>query len=245
MLGERSMPSPPTLDIAEILTSIPGENPAGQSVRDHETYDALREARRADDPHMPQGEWVHEIKHANWPAVITQAAAVLGTRSKDLQVAAWLLEALVKRHGFAGLRDGLHLLWELQERFWTSLYPEIEDGDLEARVLLFEWVNSNLPVSIRAVPMVQTHDGQTYSWSHWEESRVVDNLGRQNQEAMAAALADGKITGEQFDRALEALSPVSYQTLCEDLNQSWEEFERLDQVVDEKLGRDAPSLLEV
>jgi len=59
------------------------------------------------------------------------------------------------------------------------------------------------------------------------------------------ALADGKITGEQFDRALEALSPVSYQTLCEDLHQSWEEFERLDQVVDEKLGRDAPSLLEV
>ena len=74
---------------------------------------------------------------------------------------------------------------------------------------------------------------------------MVDNLGRQNQEAMAAALADGKITGEQFDKALEAMSPASYQTLCEDLNQSWEESERLDQVVDEKFGRDAPSLLAV
>src|SRR5262245_25024697 len=239
------MPSPPTLDIAELLAPIPGENPAGQSVRDHETYDALREARRADDPHMPQGEWVHEIKNADWPAVITQAAAVLGTRSKDLQVAAWLLEALIKRHGFAGLRDGLHLLWELQARFWTSLYPEIEDGDLEARFLLLEWVNNNLPVSIRAVPMVQTRDGQYYSWQHWEESRVVDNLGRQNQEAMEAALAEGKITGEQFDKAIETMSPGAYQTLCEDLHQSWEEFERLDQVVDEQFGRDAPGLLDV
>ena len=194
---------------------------------------------------MSQGEWVREIKVADWPAVITQATEVLGARSKDLQVAAWLLEALVKRHGFAGLRDGLHLLWALQEQFWTSLYPEIEDGDLETRVLLLEWVNNNLPMSIRAVPIVQTRDGQTYSWWHWEESRGVDNLGRQNQEAMEAALADGKITGEQFDMALEAMSPVTYQTLCEDLNQSWEEFERLDQVVDEKFGRDAPSLLAV
>ena len=33
----------------------------------------------------------------------------------------------------------------LQEQFWTSLYPEIEDGDLETRVLLLEWVNNNLP----------------------------------------------------------------------------------------------------
>jgi type VI secretion system protein ImpA len=188
---------------------------------------------------------VHALKVADWPAVIEQAAEVLGARSKDLQVAAWLLEALVKRHGFAGLRDGLHLLWELQERFWSSLYPEIEDGDLEARVLLLEWVNNDLPVSIRAVPVVQTRDGQNYSWWHWEESRVVDNLGRQDPEAMAAALADGKLTGEQFDKAVEATSLAYYQTLIEDLHQSWEEYERLDQVVDEKFGREAPSLVGV
>jgi len=63
--------------------------------------------------------------------------------------------------------------------------------------------------------------------------------------ALAEALADGKITGKQFDKALDAMSPASYQTLCEDLNQSWEEFGRLGQVVDEKFGRDAPSLLGV
>src|SRR5262245_38391261 len=120
MSGKRSMPSPPTLDIAALLAPIPGENPAGQSVRYDGTYDALREARRADDPHMSQGEWVRELKVADWLVVMTRATEVLGARSKDLQVAAWLLEALVKRHGFAGLRDGLHLLWELQERFWTS-----------------------------------------------------------------------------------------------------------------------------
>ena len=73
----------------------------------------------------------------------------------------------------------------------------------------------------------------------------MDNEGRRDQEALAAALAEGKITGEQFDKAVEATSPAFYKTLFEDLNQTWEEYERLDQVVEEKFGREAPSLLEL
>ena len=79
---------------------------------------------------LSQGEWVREIKTADWPAVTEIATEVLATKSKDLQVAGWLAEALLKRYGFPGLRDGLQLMRELQERFWDELYPEIE-GDLE------------------------------------------------------------------------------------------------------------------
>ena len=68
-------------------------------------------------------------------------------------------------------------------------------------------------------------------------------LGRRDQAALAAAVADGKITGEQFDKAVEATSPTFYQALFEDLNQTWEEYGRLDQVVEEKFGPEAPSLL--
>src|SRR5438105_2399377 len=149
--GKQSMSSPQTLDLEALLAPIPGENPAGKDVRYDGIYDAIREARRADDPDAPQGEWVHERKIADWPAVITLAGESLRVKSKDLQIAAWLVEALVKRHGFPGLRDGFHMLWELQERFWPSLYPEIEDGDVEGRGLLLEWLNTNLPLSIRAV----------------------------------------------------------------------------------------------
>ena len=125
-----------------------------------------------------------------------------------MQITAWLVEALVKQHGFAGLRDGLRLLRELQERFWPSLYPEVEDEDLEPRAAPLAWLNEKLPPSIREVPLTQSRDGQNYAWWRWEESRVVDNLGRRDQEALAAALADGKITGEQFDKAVEATSPT-------------------------------------
>jgi type VI secretion system protein ImpA len=73
----------------------------------------------------------------------------------------------------------------------------------------------------------------------------MDNLGRRDQAALAVALADGKIMGEQFDKAIEATSPAFYKTLFEDLNQTWEEYERLDWVVEEKFGQEAPSLLQL
>jgi type VI secretion system protein ImpA len=238
------MPSPPTLDVAELLAPIPGENPAGQSVRYDGTHDAIQEARWADDA-LEQGDWVRQVKVADWPAVIALATETLMAKSKDLQITVWLVEALVKQHGFAGLRDGLQLLRELQERFWPSLYPVVEDEDVEPRVAPLAWLNEKLPPSIREVPLTQSRDGQNYAWWRWEESRAMDNLGRRDQEALAAAVADGKITGEQFDKAVEATSPTFYQALFADLNQTWEEYEQLDRVVEEKFGREAPSLLDL
>ena len=238
------MPSAPTLNMAEILAPIPGENPAGQSVRYDGTHDAIKDARWADDD-LEQGDWVRQVKVADWPAVIALASASLTTKSKDLQITAWLVEALLKQHGFAGLRDGFQVLRELQERFWSSLYPAVEDEDLEPRATPLAWLDEKLPPAIREVPLTQTRDGQNYAWWHWEESRVVDNLGRRDQSALAAALADGKITGEQFAKAVEATSPLFYRELLEDLNQAWEECNRLDRVVETNFGREAPSLLQL
>jgi type VI secretion system protein ImpA len=191
------------------------------------------------------GDWSRDIKVADWSAVTALAQEALATKSKDLQIAAWLVEALVKRHGFAGLRDGLCMLWELQQRFWPSLYPTIEDGDLEARVLLLEGLNKNLAVAVKDVPITQGRNGENYSWFRWEESRMVDNLGRRDQDAMAEAVADGKITGEGFAKAVEATPLTYYRTLFDDLQQSWEAYTRLEQVVDERFGREAPNLAEI
>ena len=238
------MASPPLLDFQALLTPIAGDNPAGKDARYDGTYDAMREARRADDP-LDQGDWVRQIKVPDWLAVIDLANETLASKSKDLQVATWLVEALVKRHGFPGLRDGLRLLRELQERFWPSLYPEVEDGDLEFRAGPLVWLNEKLPVSIKEVSVTQPGDGANYSWLRWEESRAMDNLGRRDPTAMTAALAEGKITGEQFDKAVEATPLAYYKILHDDLNESWEEFERLDRVVDEKFGRELASLLEI
>ena len=50
-------------------------------------------------------------------------------KTKDLQLAGWLTEALLKQKGFGGLKDGLALCHGLVDKFWDTLYPELEDGD--------------------------------------------------------------------------------------------------------------------
>jgi type VI secretion system protein ImpA len=236
------MPSPEILDFKAMLEPIPGDNPAGEPVRYSGAYDAIQEARREDDA-LPMGEWQREVKAADWRAAINLSTEVIATKSKDLQIGAWLLEALSKWHGFAGLRDGLRLLRELHEKFWDGLYPEIEDGDLEFRAGPLNWLNEKLPICIRDIAL--TESDPAYAWNHWDESRKVDNLGRQNPEAMQAAIAEGKITGGQFDKAVGDTPRAFYETLFEDLSETKAQLSLLEKIVDEKIRREAPSLIKI
>jgi type VI secretion system protein ImpA len=238
------MPSPETINFDALLTPIPGENPAGESLRYEGTYDTIQEQIREEET-LVQGDWQRETKTADWRGAAETASEALATKSKDLQLAAWLAMGLVKRHGFAGLRDGCRLLRELEERFWDSLYPELEDGDAEFRAGPLDALNNRLPLFIKQIPLTKSGD-ETYTWLHWEEARVVDNLARQNQEeALQAALSDGKVTGEQLSKALATTPRTFYETLFEDMQQCKEECERLDRTSDEKFGRSAPSLVDI
>ena len=238
------MGSPPTVDIDALLLPIPGASPAGESLRYAGTYDAIREARRAEDM-LAQGDWKRDVKTADWPAVVSLAVEALTTKSKDLQIGVWLTEALVKLHGFAGLRDGFRVLRALHEQYWGPLHPLIEEDDPEPRLGPLDWLNEKLPPIAKAVAVTRSRDGVTYSWLQWEESRLVESLSRQSAEARAEALAEGKLSGEQFDKAVASTPRAFYESLFVDLTEAWEEFLGLERVVDEKFGRQAPSLLDL
>ena len=236
------MPAPATVDIESLLLPISDDRPAGEWLPD--VHGLIEQARRSDDD-LPQGEWKRETKVADWRAVIKIATEALAAKTKDLKTAAFLVEALVKEHGLPGLRDGLRLLRELHERFWESLHPEIEDGDLEGRIVPIEWLNGKLPACVKEIGVTRSRDGVVYSLLQWEESRAVENLGRQNAEARDRAIAEGKLSGEQFDKAVAFTPRAFYEGVLEDLDTAGEEWSALDRVIDEKFGRDAPSLVEV
>src|SRR5499433_684900 len=109
----------------DLLNPIPGENPSGANLRYAPVYDKIKEARREDDD-APQGEWRRERKLADWPLTIKLITEALSKKSKDLQLAAWLTEALIRRNGMSGLDEGLQVLHGLVENFWDTVYPELE-----------------------------------------------------------------------------------------------------------------------
>jgi len=236
------MPSVATVDLSALIAPIANDRPAGDWVPD--VHAAIEQARRSDDD-LPQGDWKRATKVADWRGVITIATEALRTRTKDIKTAAFLVEALVKQHGLAGLRDGLRFLRELYERFWDSLHPQIEDGDLDGRAAPIEWLNNKLPPSIKGIAATRSLTGTVYSLLQWEESRAVENLGRQNPDARERAIAEGKISGEQFDKAVVSTPRAFYEEVATDLGAALDELQALNRVIDEKFGRNAPSLIEV
>jgi type VI secretion system protein ImpA len=236
------MPSAEILDFDSLLSPIPGDSPGGESLRYAGPYDAIEEARRADDE-LTQGDWQRETKVSDWRQVIELSTEALSKHSKDIQIAAWLTEALVRIHGLPGLRDGCRLTRELIGRFWDCLYPEIDEGDLESRAAPIEWMNQRLPEAVRFVPIARSSRGDQYGWWHWQESRTVDNLGRTNVEARNAAVAEGKVSGEEFDKAVATLRRPHYEALFADSGAALAELQALDLVIDERFGRGAPSLV--
>src|SRR5262245_59642947 len=140
------MPSPPILNIETLLAPIAGANPAGESLP-FEIRKKLDDGRKEinpkqfdpDDPRRPE-----QPQAADWPGIEQVAQDALAQTSKDLLVAARLTEALVKNHGFAGLRDAFRLLRGLVQQCWDRLYPVIEDGDVEPRGAAFAWLDDDI-----------------------------------------------------------------------------------------------------
>src|SRR5260370_27247883 len=124
--------APPVIDIAALLAPIPGDNPAGENLQYSGVYDEIREARRADD-NLTKGEWEHEPKLAEWPKVVELSTSSLASKTKDVQIGSWLVEAGVQLLCFAGPGSGPKLMRGLHEQFWERLYPERAEGDLDGR----------------------------------------------------------------------------------------------------------------
>jgi len=235
------------IDVEAILQPIAGDKPAGEDVRDGKDFDVLKEARRQEEV-LSQGDWQRDAKVADWPKAIQIATKILTEQSKDLQVAVWLVEALIKRHGFAGLRDGFRILRGLHANFWDGLYPPIEDGDLEYRSGKLDALNKLLPFAVNNTPLVRASDGSSYTYVHWKESQDVENLRRaaasdsEKRRQLDEALKDGKLEGEKFDKAVAGTPLTHCSALLEQLSECWDVYEQLDQVLDEKYGEAAPSL---
>src|SRR3979490_1107930 len=122
-------------------------------------FDYIKKLRSSDDPTLDQGEWVTDLKVANWPEVVKRCSKLLEDTTKDLRLVSWMTEALVHTKGLAGLAEGYSLFSKLSERYWDSLYPEAEDGDQEQRVGSLSWLVAQSATWLTSIDVVD--DGQS------------------------------------------------------------------------------------
>ena len=240
--------TPPVVDVDALLAPIPGDNPAGESLAYSGLYDEIREARRADD-NLEQGEWVRDTKSADWVRAATLSTDALTSQTKDLQICAWMTEALTKLYGFAGLRDALKVIHGLHVGFWDNLYPEEDDGDLEGRANAISWMEREAAVALREVPITRGAGGQSYGFNEFEQSNAF-NVGPEvsaevAEERRRRAGEEGKLTSEDWLKAKQSTPRAFYEAAHATLDEAWEYFQALDRLLDERYKNQAPAMTEL
>jgi len=230
-------------DINALLLPIPGDAPCGVDLVFSPEFDAIREARRHDDPQLDQGDWVIDLKEADWPEVARICTTVLRERSKDIRIASWLAEAWAKTRGFAGLRDGYLLIDGLCRDYWEGLHPVPEDGDVQQRVGNLAWLLSRSQQLIGEIPLTQA-DGARYGAVLWEAASQLANAVKRTPDN-ANELTRGKLTLDRFDAARRDTPPSFYSELDTQLEGCSQALAQLERTLDERLGDESPAFSRV
>lgn len=230
----------PVIDLEVLLQPISGENPAGESLQYAGVYDEIREARRA-DLDISQGQWQHELKTSDFPLVVSLAVPALEKQTKDLQIAVWLSEALTKTNGFVGLRDSLKLLSGLQQNFWETCFPDIEDNDQEGRANAIEMMDKQVSWAAQEIPLT---GGAGLSFLAWEESKRfdipenLDTLDSADQERYnqlrTQAETEKRTTGDMWRKAKVQSRRAFYEQLYLTIDECWAAYEALNLTIEEK-----------
>ncbi len=222
---------------------------AGADLRYEKVFDDIKEARRQEDD-APQGLWQYEIKTADYKLVARLIEDALTTKTKDLRLAVWLAEAWIYQEGTSGFVDGLSLLIGLIDKFWDSLYPEIDEGDMDLRATPLEWFGtyfdpakgSSPRLAISRLPLTKgKFDFYAYQESRkvGYEADVKDSDVR--SKARLALIGEGKISAEAFDKSFDETPKAFYKQLDADYKRALEELTKLDTICKEKFKNAAPS----
>jgi type VI secretion system protein ImpA len=231
--------------VEELLLPISEDKPSGEDLRYDKVYSDIKEARREDED-LKQGAWQTELKVADFPKVISMATTALKKRSKDLWIGAWMTEALLRKEGFGEFASGIKVLHGLVEKFWDTLYPQIDEDDLELRAAPLNWIGLKwIEDPIRVSPLNRAGHGLVL----YNESRKVgyeeQNKQPEQKKKRDALLKEGKLPPEDFDKSFKETPKAFYKALDQNLAASIANLVALGEICDEKFGNDSPTFNKV
>ncbi|WP_174279757.1 ImpA family type VI secretion system protein, partial [Sphingomonas bacterium] len=173
-----------------------------------------------------------------WEAVAAGATRLLAEQGKDLQVAAWLVEAWLRTDGLPGLADGFTLLVELVTGYWhDGLHPFDPDDEADARLaplfgLFGREEAGTLIQPLRLLPLTDAPDRHVALWTleavRGQSIRHDDPVVREELSAKHAQRV------QQLEGAVAAASPDFAATNLAASERALAELDRLMTALDER-----------
>jgi len=223
------------LDIEALLQPISEDAPSGVNLRPLGVYDEVKALRTTESADSMVGTLrAGEYKTAQWGKAVALCVKELSTRSKDLQLAVWLAESLVHVHGFRGLARGLEFILALNQRFFPTYYPPIEDGGLDMRAGRLAELERLLAQAMDASSMTAKVEGETHAFWEWKQMQVqFANAGRAKPEEKETILAEANAKKEAIDKAIAKTTWEFYDDgILQPLNRAQEVLTELRETVD-------------
>lgn len=227
-------------EVARFLDPISSDRPSGEWLRFDSLYDEIKLLRVHDDASLPQGVWQRELKKADWPGVARLCETALVSRTKDLQVAAWMTEAWMDLQGFRGFERGMQVVAGLCRTFWDDVYPAPEEGSFEPRLAPIAWVAEKLVLPLKSIAITAAagEERMLYGWRDWESALFLAKSAKPG-----AAAAEKGLTQSKFMVAVSLTPAMRFVSLEAEIFAAMAAIDDLDAALTEKLGENgAPSL---
>jgi len=234
-------------DLETILRPFDGDLPTGADLRRDSKptsiYFRLRDARAEarDAERQAERDGKDEGPPVLWRPVATQAIEALKSNSKDLEIATWLIEALIRVGGLRGLASGALVISGLVERHWEGLFPLPDEQGIETRVaalagLSGRGADGTLMQPLRKCPLFKRQNGSPFLFWQYEASREVAGLADPSQRTQRAGVAPFDEV-EREARLVGAAYWSEKRNEVADALAAWKEMERM---LDEKAGPASP-----
>lgn len=237
-------------DLEAVLAPVSEDAPAGTDLREDyspaSVYFQLRDARAEARDAERQAEAAEgdEATAPQWRSMQSLALRALATGAKDLEVAAWMTEALVRTDGLRGLSTGAAVIGGLVERYWDDLFPMPDEDGIETRVapvagLAGQGVDGTLMQPLRKTTLFNRPDGSPFGL--WRYVATVELSGITDPERRAARLEAGVLPFDEMEKEARLAGPGHWSALRTDVSGALESWAEMGRALDDKAGPDSPS----
>ena len=221
-----------------LITPIDGSHHGvGEDLIFDPRIDAIVAARQEDDPLLAQGNWVTELKVADWDFVKNQCAELLSHTSKDMKLALWYVDALSHTDHLAGISQGLSLLQTLNDDYWLTMYPPLdgEEESMDIRAGLLSWFVKALTDDIKQLSLADTKV-ENYNYNYYLTARDHDKQRQQNPDSETS----NQLTLSDYNHAIKNSNETWQKALMSNLNKVTEQWQALTDQLNDLMGMDAP-----
>ncbi len=244
---------PDGFDLAALLAPLPGEVPQGTDLREDfsaqspyfRLRDARSEARDAEKAADRGGEARDPMPL--WRTVRDLGMKCLAETSKDLEVAAWMTEAMLRLSGLRGLTAGARLIEGLATTYWDGVYPLPDDYGMETRVAPITGLNGrdgpgSLIQPLFKLVLFARPDGAPVALYQWQQSEQLGTLDAARREQRLAA---GAVPFDTLENEARAAGAAVFAALLADATAAREAWQAMAAALDERAGADGPSTTQV